>query len=474
MKAAGITLSTVGAGGGSNPFLAELASQGGGRFYPAANPASIPDIFLKETQQVSGQQIVEEDVPPDHHLVARRSCAASTRASRSSSATTARRPRRPRRRCSSRPATIPLLAQWQYGLGRAVAWTSDSTGRWAKAWVGWDGFSKFFSQLVGWTFPGEETGGIEASFVTEGSTTRLRVESVAEDGSPRDFYATAVAITDPELDAARGRPGPGRAGRLRGAARRDRRRCLRRPGVADAARRDAARTDARARRADAGRVPAARHERRVPRDAPVRDGRAGDRAAGRAVGPRPRDDRRLHGPLAVAAGPGAAAVAARHRAPTGLGRAARAGRCAAVGRRWLARCPDGAAAGRGLGDAGRSRPGRGLVRAGGDPARRRRTGRGFGGRRPLGRGPEPGSRAGVRLARAGAHVPTGDASADVDAACPARRAAPPPPAAAPPPSRRPRPSPQAPLPPNRATRSPDSARPSAGPEARSRPSRARC
>ncbi len=29
-----------------------------------ANPSSIPDIFLKETQQVSGQQIVEEPFFP--------------------------------------------------------------------------------------------------------------------------------------------------------------------------------------------------------------------------------------------------------------------------------------------------------------------------------------------------------------------------------------------------------------------------
>ena len=63
MKAAGITLSTVGAGGGSNPFLEGLAKQGGGRFYDAANPASIPDIFLKETQQVSGEQIVDRLCP---------------------------------------------------------------------------------------------------------------------------------------------------------------------------------------------------------------------------------------------------------------------------------------------------------------------------------------------------------------------------------------------------------------------------
>ena len=52
---------------------------------------------------------------------------------------------------------------------------------------------------MSWTFPGEETGGIEATFVTEGNQTKLRVESVAEDGSPRDFYSTAVAMTSPDL-----------------------------------------------------------------------------------------------------------------------------------------------------------------------------------------------------------------------------------------------------------------------------------
>ena len=53
-----------------------------------------------------------------------------------------------------------------------MAWTSDSTGRWAKDWVGWSGFNRFFSQLVSWTFPGEETGGIEATFETTGNDDR--------------------------------------------------------------------------------------------------------------------------------------------------------------------------------------------------------------------------------------------------------------------------------------------------------------
>jgi len=199
MKADGITLSTVGAGGGANPFLEQLAQQGGGRYYAAANPASIPDIFLKETQQVSGQQIVEESFFPiqtssspilrglDQGLPRLLGYNGTTiKPAAQGVLVTAR--------------DDPLLAQWQYGLGRSVAWTSDSTGRWARNWVGWSGFNRFFSQLVSWTFPGEEAGGIEASFESTGDTTGLHVQSVEPDGSPRDFYSTSAVVVGPDLE----------------------------------------------------------------------------------------------------------------------------------------------------------------------------------------------------------------------------------------------------------------------------------
>ncbi len=94
----------------------------------------------------------------------------------------------------------PVLAQWQYGLGRSVAWTSDAQGRWAANWVAWDGFNQFFSQLVAWTFPGEESEGMEAEFITNGDSTRLRLHSVESDGTPRNFYDTVAGITDPAFD----------------------------------------------------------------------------------------------------------------------------------------------------------------------------------------------------------------------------------------------------------------------------------
>lgn len=201
MKTAGITLSTVGAGGGSNPFLEQLARAGGGRFYSASNPASIPDIFLKETQQVSGQQIVEESFFPikTSNSPILRGIDGGLPSLLGYNGTTAK-PAAQTVLVTARDD--PLLAQWQYGLGRAVAWTSDSTGRWAKSWIGWAGFSRFFSQMVGWTFPGEESGGIEASFVDRGGRPYLRVESVNADGSARDFYATRVALVGPDLEPA--------------------------------------------------------------------------------------------------------------------------------------------------------------------------------------------------------------------------------------------------------------------------------
>jgi len=197
MDAAGITLSTVGAGGGgANEFLSDLARRGGGRFHAATDPSTIPDIFLKETQQVSGQQIIEEQFFPvltSSSPILRGLEDGLPQLLGYNGAT----PKSAAQTVLVSGRDDPVLAQWQYGLGRAVAWTSDATGRWAAGWLGWNGFNRFFSQLVTWTLPGEEAGGIEAEFIAEGDSVRLRLRSVEADGSPRNFYDTVAHVTDP-------------------------------------------------------------------------------------------------------------------------------------------------------------------------------------------------------------------------------------------------------------------------------------
>ena len=52
-----------------------------------------------------------------------------------------------------------LLASWTYGLGKAVALTTDAGPRWAADWAAWPGYDKFISQMVRWSMrPVGESG----------------------------------------------------------------------------------------------------------------------------------------------------------------------------------------------------------------------------------------------------------------------------------------------------------------------------
>ena len=51
------------------------------------------------------------------------------------------------------PQDDPLLATWQYGLGHALAWTSDLKRQWGRDLVRWDGFPRLAAQLIGWLAP---------------------------------------------------------------------------------------------------------------------------------------------------------------------------------------------------------------------------------------------------------------------------------------------------------------------------------
>ena len=55
----------------------------------------------------------------------------------------------------------PILAGWNYGLGKAIAWTSDVKPAWAKAWIPWHNFGKFWGQVIYWTLP---AAGTDADF----------------------------------------------------------------------------------------------------------------------------------------------------------------------------------------------------------------------------------------------------------------------------------------------------------------------
>jgi len=222
MKQAGITLSTIGTGGGSAHILKRLAEESGGRYYDAADATTIPDIFLKETIRTAGERVVEEKfqpVPSASSQILDGLDAGRLPSLLGYNATTAK---------GSATVSLltdrddPLLAQWQYGLGRAVAWTSDARQQWAAPWIGTPEFGTLTAQLVAWTLPAQDSEGIEVRFSPgDGGTLNVEVNSYDDDGTPRNFYRTIVRLVGPDLEPSQTtleQVGPGRyAGTVRAA-----------------------------------------------------------------------------------------------------------------------------------------------------------------------------------------------------------------------------------------------------------------
>ena len=50
----------------------------------------------------------------------------------------------------------PILAGWRFGLGKSIAWTSDVKPAWAKEWIPWQHFGRFWGQVVNWTLPADD------------------------------------------------------------------------------------------------------------------------------------------------------------------------------------------------------------------------------------------------------------------------------------------------------------------------------
>jgi uncharacterized membrane protein len=75
----------------------------------------------------------------------------------------------------------PLLATWQYGLGKVVVVTFDPSGAGSSDWIRWEGYGKFWSQAVRWAIRDETPWDYRLSVQLRGDRTILRAESFDND-----------------------------------------------------------------------------------------------------------------------------------------------------------------------------------------------------------------------------------------------------------------------------------------------------
>lgn len=184
----GITLTVVSIGQGQDvKFLQDIAAIGGGRFHLTEAAASIPDILAEDAAQVQRSYIIEQDFFPSQAspspLLSGITSVPQLHGYVGTTAKSAAQVILVNPDSPDPEAPDPILAAWQYGLGKSVAWTSDATGRWAKDWVSWEQFARFWAQAVRYTLSegAQANSDVRVSRVGERATITVDAQSDAGD-----------------------------------------------------------------------------------------------------------------------------------------------------------------------------------------------------------------------------------------------------------------------------------------------------
>ncbi len=193
---AGITTSVISIGGGAPPFLGEMAEVGQGNFHAVTNVESIPTIFTLETVLATRSYILEDAFVPS--LSNSSPIMEGINSAPQLLGYIATTPKRTAQVILRGPAPYndPILASWQYGLGRAVAFTSDATARWGAQWVTWDNYIRFWSQAIRWTITEGGSNNLEMRVVLEGEQARVVIDARDDAGQFMNGLNMGLTVTD--------------------------------------------------------------------------------------------------------------------------------------------------------------------------------------------------------------------------------------------------------------------------------------
>jgi uncharacterized membrane protein len=197
----GVTTSVIAIGQGAAPFLADMAAAGGGNYHPVDTVETIPTIFAQETVLASRSYIIEKSFVPS--LTATSPIMDGITAAPPLLGYVATSPKQTASVIlrSNDSFNDPILASWQYGLGRAVAFTSDATARWASNWVSWDNFARFWSQAVRWTITEGTNNNVESQIVMDGEQARLIVDARDANGGFLNGLTLRSSLVSPDRAA---------------------------------------------------------------------------------------------------------------------------------------------------------------------------------------------------------------------------------------------------------------------------------
>jgi hypothetical protein len=202
MQAQHLTLSTIAIGADADTeLLREMAQIGGGRYHFASRPEDIPRLTLMESEilrtepQVEGDFRASQNTP---HPVMRNFTANDLPNLQGYVATT---PKPEAEVVLRSPENDPVLATWQYGLGRAVAWTPSVEAPWAANWSNWAEYGRFWAQIIRYTLPEPDAGPLQVRITPHNGGIIVGADIVTTGGEPLDLADVSATITLPDGDA---------------------------------------------------------------------------------------------------------------------------------------------------------------------------------------------------------------------------------------------------------------------------------
>jgi uncharacterized membrane protein len=194
-----ITVSTVLISGHAGPdTMIWIADHGKGRFYNVLSPNDLPQIFIKEAAVILKSAIYEDPFKPQQKASSEliRGIGPGEYPTLLGYVATTPKPR------AEIPLVTdkgdPLLAHWLYGLGHAVAFTSDAKSKWAKSWLGWPKYQQFWSQIARWSLRSLENSDFTTDVSLDKGEGEISTDALDAQGNYRNFLDLEGIVVSPK------------------------------------------------------------------------------------------------------------------------------------------------------------------------------------------------------------------------------------------------------------------------------------
>ena len=188
-------------------WMQDLATKTKGRFYNVTNPKALPRIYQKEARLISRPLRFERPQPwaPTFQPTSSELIAGLPKELPGINGLILTQLKEnelvelPLSSALPTGQTNPLLAHWNYGLGRSVAWTSDVGRKWTKAWPTWDSYAAFWSQVIRWSLRPTDNGNLNLSLRREDGKIKVVVDALDKNSQFLNYLNIQGSVVDPKF-----------------------------------------------------------------------------------------------------------------------------------------------------------------------------------------------------------------------------------------------------------------------------------